>query len=133
VCQGDGTMTRSVRNSAAKAQTRRKRSAATEQPAAKPPRKRRPAVLLTTDVLRCLSEAQQRTRPLVARFGRLQLAFALSVLASRHLRHARERGECTPQYRDEICRQFADNARSADAGRKEPRVHRKNGHKPSHL
>lgn len=125
-------MSRSVRNSLSKAQTRRKRSAATAQPAARSARKRRPAVLMTTDVLKCLSEAQQQTRPLVVRFGRLQLAFALAVLASRHLRQARERGECTPQYRDEICRQFAENARSTDAGRKELRVQRMNGHKPSH-
>lgn len=117
-------MTRGVRNTVSKARAMSKRSAATVRPASNAARKRRPAVLMTADVLVCLTAVHRRTDPLVKRFSELQLAIALSVLASRRLRQACERGDCSGKYRNQVCEQFCENARTAAAGSSKLRSNR---------
>ena len=115
-------MSQGVRNRAFKARIGHAKTTRTELQARRSPGESRPAILEDADVIACLQAADEQTSPLRERFTELQLALALAVLASRRLRQACERGECTPEYRDEVCAHFIERAHAADPHDGEPRA-----------
>jgi hypothetical protein len=103
-------MSRSVRNTAVKTRNRSRRASEGKLPKSGETREPQSSIPVDTAVYQCLYAAHQETSRLLPRFTELQLAIALSLLASRRLRQACERGDCSRECRDEICKQFKQNA-----------------------